>query len=92
MTNHEYVFNRRRVLKSNSTTSKHNEKKNITHFKQFMSNHLFDEIDNKYIKNLVDRIVIVENAKFFIFDIFDTRVSLNNVKQFVDEISIKMIF
>ena len=67
-------------------------RKNITHFKQFMSNHLFDEIDNKYIKNLVDRIVIVENAKFFIFDIFDTRVSLNNVKQFVDEISIKMIF
>ena len=66
-------------------------RKNITHFRQSMNNHLIDEIDNKYIENLVDRVMIVENAKFLIFDIFDTRVSLNNVKQFVNEISIKMI-
>ena len=68
------------------------KRENITHFKQFMNNHLFDEIDNEYIENFVDRIMIVENAKFFILDIFDTRVSFNNVKQFVNEISIKMIF
>ena len=67
------------------------KRKNITHFRQSMSNHLFDEIDNEYIESLVDRVMIVENAKFFILDIFDIRVSFNNVKQFVNEISIKMI-
>ena len=66
-------------------------RKNITHSRQSMSSHLLDEIDNEYIENFVDRVMIVENAKFLIFDIFDTRVSLNNVKQFVNEISIKMI-
>ena len=66
-------------------------KKNVTQFEQSMNIYLFDEIDNEYIENFVDRIVIVENTKFFIFDIFDVRVSFNNVKQFVNEISIKMI-
>ena len=66
-------------------------RKNVTQSKQSMNIHLFDEIDNEYIENFVDRVVIVKNAKFFIFDIFDVRVSLNIVKQFVNEISIKMI-
>ena len=80
------------VMFENQTQERANVilKKRKEHSIHSTNNELFVEICNEYIEDFVDRTMIFENVKFLNFDIFDVRVSFNNVKQFQNKMLIEM--